>query len=238
MSDSDMTPGFSGRTLAKLWYRLLRRLARRNPPTMPPVLLLVEGLHDAEFLRRISRILHQHNPSLPSIGPLESTAAVIVLPLGGNGPQPWLEKLGPLGKAAFYLFDREMPPESELRRLAVKQLDNGQDQRAFLTTKRSLECYLHAEAIEEVFGFQVTVGDDDPMPEKVAQARLAAKGIDRDWGMLSYRTRKRLREQAKRRLNREAVNYMTPERLADRDSADEVKAWLRTIQELLDWPFM
>lgn len=162
---------------------------------------------------------------------------MIVLPLGDNGPKPWLEKLRPLGKAAFYLFDQEMPPESELRRLAVKKLDNDRDQRSFLTTKRSLECYLHPDAIEDVFGFQVTVGDDDPIPERVAQARLAAKCIDRDWAVLSYRTRKRQREQAKRRLNREVVSCMTPERLAERDPAGDVKSWLRTIHELLDTRF-
>lgn len=73
MSDSDMTPGFASRTSANLWHRLLKRFARRNSPTKPPVLLLVEGLHDAEFLRRISRIFHQHNTVLPSTERLEST---------------------------------------------------------------------------------------------------------------------------------------------------------------------
>jgi hypothetical protein len=53
---------------------------------------------------------------------------------------------------------------------------------------------------------------------------------------LSRRARRRLRDKAKKWLNRDAVERMTPERLAERDPAGEVISWLRMIAELATAP--
>lgn len=204
-------------------------------PSLPsrPVLVLVEGIHDAAFLRRISDILSATHADISSLASMEQAGEIVILPLGGNGPQPWLQRLEPLGRAAFSLFDREMPPESEQRRFAVSQLNTQPRQRAFVTGKRSLENYLHPQAISQARGVWVTLTDDSAVADLVATAILRRKGFMQDWTSLPIRTRKRLRAQAKQWLNREAVEQMTPELLHRSDPDGEIVDWLRTIAELV-----
>ncbi|MEK6233786.1 MAG: hypothetical protein N2C14_03655, partial [Planctomycetales bacterium] len=52
------------------------------------------------------------------------------------------------------------------------------------------------------------------------------------WEDLDRRTRKRLRNRAKRWLNAEAAGRMTPELLAERDPEGEVRGWLAVIAKL------
>ena len=182
-----------------------------------------------EFLRRISRILAADDPALPDLRRLEVAGQLVLLPLGGNGPQPWIQQLASLGKSTFFLFDREMPPESEQRQASVSQLNADVRCRAFVTKKRSLENYLHSQAIYEAYGIQLRFGDDDAVAELAARQLLLRKGIAADWITFPSRVRKRLRDQAKRWLNREAVDRMTPARLAERDRGGEVRHWLHTI---------
>jgi len=222
--------------MSKAWLRWWRRVAGRvfGRESPRPVLVLVEGLNDVEFLRRISRILAEADPARVDLTRLEQAGEVVLLPLGGNGPQPWMCRLASLGRAAFYLFDRETSPTTEHRRVAAAELNSRPRQRAFVTEKRSLENYLHPQAIFNARGVQIMFGDESEVAELAARDRLSSKGVDRPWNTLSVRTRKRLRDQAKRWLNREAVDRMTPSLLAERDSAGEVLTWLATIADLVE----
>ncbi|WP_417850268.1 ATP-dependent endonuclease [Thalassoglobus sp.] len=202
--------------------------------TSLPVLILLEGPHDVEFLRRISRVLAEVDPAVPSLATLEQSHEIAILPLGGNGPQPWMQRLTPLCRSAFSLFDREMPPESEQRRLAIDNLNSLPKHRSFMTGKRSLENYLHPQAISDARNVSVNFGDDDDVAELAALEILRSKRIQREWTSLSLRTRKRLRNQAKHWLNRDVVDCMTPQRLADSDHAGEVTSWLHAIAELVN----
>ena len=78
-------------------------------------------------------------------------------------------------------------------------------------------------------------GDFDDVAEIAAKATFNPKEGG-SWESLSRRARRRLRDKAKKWLNREAVDRMTPERLAERDPAGEVIGWLRTIAELATAP--
>ncbi len=113
------------------WWRLLRRhLCRPRQPcvTSPashlPVLLVVEGPHDVEFLRRISRMLHAHDPELPDLGSLEQTSRLVFLPINGGNVRAWCRRLETLGKAEFHLYDREEPPEASLREQAAAVINS------------------------------------------------------------------------------------------------------------------
>ena len=101
-----------------------------------------------------------------------------------------------------------------------------------LTSKRAMENYLHSEAIREASGLRVSFGDLDDVAELAARASLEP-GDSSCWESLSKRSRRRLRDKAKKWLNREAADCMTPERLSERDPDDEVIGWLRTIAELV-----
>ncbi len=198
-----------------------------------PLLFVVEGPRDVQFLRRLSQLCHQANRVSPCLDQLERSGAVIFLPIGGNGPPSWTDHLSRLGKAEFHLYDRESPPESLVRQRAIQRLDRRPGRIVTLTLKRSLENYLHPLAVTEVFGLAVEFGDQDCVAELVAQQSFVARHPDVPWSALSIRTRKRLREQAKQKLNTEVAERMTMERLMERDPAGEVISWFESIAALI-----
>src|SRR5690606_7219315 len=121
----------------------------------------------------------------------------------------------------------------ETRRAAARVVNNRPGCRAFVTRKRSLENYLHPEAVRECRGLSVSWDDDESVPEHIARHLFEARGPGREWDSLSYRARRRLRDRAKRWLNTEAVDRMTPERLREGDPGGEILSWLRSLDELL-----
>jgi hypothetical protein len=197
-------------------------------PTNPAgVLVVVEGTNDAEFLRRISRVLNRRDLAVPDLSQLEADGRLTFMTASAFPVSiPAL-----LGKQ-FHLYDREVPPISEERRRLAEALNRQPSCKAVLTSKRAMENYLHPEAIREASGLQVSFGDSDDVAELAARASLQP-GDSRCWESLSKRSRRRLRDKAKKWLNREAVDCMTAERLAERDPDDEVIGWLRTIAELV-----
>lgn len=113
----------------------------------PRLLIVVEGKHDVEFLKRISSVLHADRSELPDLVALERQGAVIFIPAGGNDFRPWLMRLAPFGCAEFHLYDRELPPASVEREQWSAQVNLRPRCRAFVTGRRSLENYLHPQAI-------------------------------------------------------------------------------------------
>jgi hypothetical protein len=191
------------------------------------ILVVVEGTHDVEFLRRISRMLNDHDPAIPNLNRLELDGRLTFLTADTGGLPAASTTLG----QQFHVYDREMPPVTDERRRLIEFLNRRANCRAVLTSKRAIENYLHPDAICEAGGVQVSFGDFDDVAEIIAQACLRTDD-SRPWKGLSRRARRRLRDKAKRWLNREAVDRMSPERLAERDLNREVAGWLRTIAEL------
>jgi hypothetical protein len=196
-------------------------------PSAAGVLVVVEGTNDAEFLRRISQMLSQHDPAIPNLGQLEFDGQLAFMTASAH---PWPAAPALLG-GQFYLYDREAPPVTEERVRLAATLNQRPHCRAVLTSKRTIENYLHPDAIREAAGVEVAFGDSDDVAALVARASIQ-QGDARDWEVLSKRGRRRLRDKAKKWLNREAVDCMTPARLAERDPDGEVVGWLRTIAEL------
>lgn len=206
--------------------------ALRRSLAQLPVLIVVEGRHDAAFLRRISRILHQSDPSLPDLPALEDWGAILFLESGGD-PTHWATRLAPLRKPELHLIDREAGADSELRRAAARVVNSRPGCRAFITRKRSLENYLHPETVRETRDLAVDWTDDDSVPELVARKMYAEERAESSWAALPYRVRRRLRDRTKGWLNSEAVERMTVTRLRERDPHGEVESWLRAVGELL-----
>jgi hypothetical protein len=192
------------------------------------VVVVVEGSNDVEFLGRISRVLNRHDPAIPDLSQLEVDGQLTFLTAS---TQQLPNAAGSLGRQ-FHLYDRELPPVTDERRRLVDLLNRRPNCCAVLTCKRAIENYLHPDAISEAGGVEVGFGDFDDVGEIVAKATFQAADSS-GWESLSRRTRRRLRDKAKKWLNREAVDRMTPERLAERDPDDEVIGWLRTIAELI-----
>ena len=213
---------------------LARFLPRRRscPSGRAKLLILVEGRHDVAFLTGISSILHRDDRRLPDLRAWEQTGAVIFVPIGGGDVIAWTSLLAPIGLPEIHILDREMPPVTEARQQAARIVNQRANCRAFVTGKRALENYLHPECLLKVRGIEVEFGDDDDVPELVARRCYEQFGAEPPWDALSGRARKRCRERAKRWLNRDGVERMTYDRLAERDPAGDIRGWLRTAVEL------
>jgi hypothetical protein len=198
------------------------------------VLLLVEGTNDIEFLRRISLLLNSHDSSLPNLSDMEQRGELVFVPFGGSHVRTWTHRLAPLGKPEFHLYDHELPPETDHRREAAKAVNARSHCLAILTGKRSLENYLHPQAIRDAGDIDVEFDDFDPAAEVTAK-RLHQRGLhETPWELLTRRARSRLAHRAKRWLNTKAADHMTVELLHNRDPAGEVISWLTAIGRLVE----
>jgi hypothetical protein len=204
----------------------------KTPSRSPPLLIVVEGGNDIEFLRRISAIIGTIEQGLPDLSTLERRGSVVFVPFGGGEVQSWAYRLAPLGKAEFHLYDREIQPLSESRYTAAQIVNCRAGCRAVVTRKRSLENYLHPQAIFEAGGVRIETADDDDVAEMVAEKRFLNHHPDRDWSETPARCRRRLKNQAKQWLNRAAVDRMTLDLLATSDPDGEIRGWLTAIGEM------
>jgi hypothetical protein len=196
------------------------------------LLLILEGGHDIRFLKRISRILHADDPSLPDLRAAEQAGLIAFIPVAGSSFCHWTHRLEGLGVAEFHLLDKEVPPLTAERQQAVAVVNRRPGCHAVLTNKRSIENYLDSQALFEARGIELSFGDDDDLPDLAARCCFERAG-GFDWVGRRSRTRRRLRNLAKNWLNSAAVEKMTPDRLAVRDPAGDVQSWLTAIAEML-----
>lgn len=199
-----------------------------DPAPPGPVLVVTEGKHDIEFLKRISRMLHGHDARVPHLGTLEAEGKLLFLPGGGGDLNAWATRFAALPHPRFFLFDRETAAVRAERQALVEALNRKPWCAAFLTSLRAAENYLHPSAILAATGVHVAVGDDDDVARLLALKVLELTS-GQPWESLSRRARTRLCNQIKRVLNTTVVEHMTPGLLAERDPRGEVHHWLMTI---------
>lgn len=196
-----------------------------------PLLFLVEGRYDIEFLTHLSQVLHLAEPKIPDLASLICGGKLLFIPTGGN-PQLWTDRLAALGCAEIHLYDRESAAESTARIAAAEYVNARPNCLAFVTSKRSLENYLHPAAIEAADGGKFTFGDFDEVGELVARDWYERSPQATPWSDLSSRTQSRFIQRAKKWLNTIAVKAMTPARLEERDRFGELRTMLAAVGEL------
>ena len=196
------------------------------------LLVVVEGVHDITFLRGISAMLHAHDSDLPDMGAMEHRGQQVFIPWGGVDPMQWTHRLAPLGKREFHICDREASPETEVRLQYASVVNSRPGCCAVVSSKRSMENYLHPAAIREAGGVDVEFGDDDDVADLIARSSYAQDDPGESWDEIPRRTKTRRRNRVKHWLNRSAVLRMTPERLAEQDPAGEVRLWLLAMLRL------
>jgi len=197
-----------------------------------PLLILLEGSNDLEFLVRLAARLRPDLPHLPDLRQWQAEGRIVLVPLGGGDPASWPDRLRALGHPEFHLYDREQQPETDVRQQAVAKVNARPGCRAALTAKRSLENYLHPVAIRAAGGGDLAFGDDDPVSLLLARRWYGEQAPEVPWGALARRAQRRLAARAKRWLNTAAVMQMTADLLAMRDPTGELLGWLQTIAEL------
>ena len=201
--------------------------------SIPMALVVLEGRHDVAFLRSASALLHTWQPAIPDLAALERQNKIALLASGGACSPDFAQQLVRLGCAQFHLLDRDVAPETAHRQQTALAINALPRCVARLTTKRSLENYLHPLAIAEARGLEITIDDLTDVASTIAQHELQVRHPESDWCALSHRTRKRMRNRVKSWLNTEAAARMTPERLQQRDPDGEVIGWLMTIGKLV-----
>ena len=87
---------------------VLSNSASRLPHAIPGprVLVVIEGPHDIEFLRRIGLILRADEPALPDLAAMERQSELIFVPFGGGDLWLWVDRFAALGTPEFHLYDR------------------------------------------------------------------------------------------------------------------------------------
>ena len=198
-----------------------------------PLLLLVEGANDADFLVRISRLLYQARTISVHLADLVKQGQIVIVPFGGGISADWWNRFAPLNCPEFHLYDREQEPQSAQREQLAQRVNTRPRCHARITAKRSLENYLHPKAIRDAGGGDLNFGDDDCVAQLLVRCRLRAIHPEVPWESLSPRTRQRMSYRAKRWLNTRAVEQMMPELVAQRDPAGEILEWFSTIATLL-----
>ena len=145
----------------------------------------------------------------------------------------WVSRLTCLHKREFYLFDREQEPETSARRQVIEFINTRPGCFATLTTKRTVENYLHPLAIREACGIDLVFDDDTDVAGLLA-LKLMARSGETSWRQLPYKRQRRLHERAKKILNVNAVQRMTPALLAQQDPDGEVAGWLHMIRQMIE----
>ena len=116
------------------------------------LLICVEGSHDVRFMLQTCSLLPSRHPDLPD---LENDPRLAVIPLYGEHLRHWVNShyLRGKGIAEFHLYDRDS--DEKYAESCAKVNERGDGSYACLTHRRSIESYVHAAAISEVFGITV-----------------------------------------------------------------------------------
>lgn len=211
--------------------RIVRRCLRGPFGRTSPVIVVLEGKHDVQFITRISAVLHAADGNLPDLRFMERQGQIVFLPCGGVDPQRWPFRLAPLACREFHLLDRDRPEDADARQLAASMVNLRAGCYAAITKKRAVENYLHPRAVCEAVGSR----SNSPTRTTFLSSRLAPATNSKATASLGtpFRcVRKRYRNYVKGWLNGRAVDCMTADRLAERDPDGEVRGWLTTISEL------
>ena len=211
----------------------LDSLRRLNQKTRQPLLLVVEGANDIDFLMRLAARLRADLIDVPDLPTMIVAGRLVIVPAGGGDPVIWAERLAPLGLPQFHLYDREQQPHTTARQGAIEQINRRPHCWGALLSKRSLENYLHPAAIVAAGGPKLCFADNEPVAMLLAEQRFNVTAPHAAWNRLTRRARQRLSHSAKRWLNRAAVEHMTAALLAERDPGGELLGILRAIAALV-----
>lgn len=196
----------------------------------------VEGRNDINFLRGISRMLHKTNNTLPDLYDLENKGQVIFFPMGGANLALWASRTVHLNIQEFYIQDSDITDTNgtSKHQQNVNNTNKNKNCTAVLTKKREMENYLHPKAIKDSRPqVDIQFDDFDDVPTMVAKTLHDVSDSNNKWNNINVETKKRKESSAKKWLNKEAVEKMTPELLAEKDPSNEVIGWLTKINEFI-----
>jgi hypothetical protein len=195
------------------------------------IFLGIEGKWDIEFLKRISKIIHATDPTVPDFNEAEASGALVFIPLGGSSMELWAVRLAGLDRPEFYITDRDKaPPAQPKYHRHITDWNARANCTACSTTKKELENYLHPDAIKSIApSFPNAIADFDDVPLVLAQTLHTADANAPAWNTVTEDNKEEKARRAKRRLNQECVDKMTVALLAQSDPNGEITGWLKAV---------
>ncbi|PHS04718.1 MAG: ATP-dependent endonuclease [Blastopirellula sp.] len=163
---------------------------------------------------------------------MKAEGRIVFILFGGGHVPASSHRLEPLGVPEFHLYDHELPPETGQREKAAAVVNRRKNCIAAITRKRSLENYLHPQAIFAAQGIKILFDSFGFVAELATQACFLKNSPDITWEQLSHRARSRMANRAKQWLNTKAVEQMTVELLLENDPQGEIISWLKQIVQL------
>ena len=196
----------------------------------------VEGRNDINFLRGISKILCGDDVSFPDLYELEDRGQIIFFPMGGANLALWASRTRHLNIPEYYIQDSDITAAgTSPHQQEADDTNRKPNCTAVLTQKREMENYLHCDAIKAARpDVDIQVGDFNNVPLLAAKAVHGASNSDNDWDVLADKKKEKKVSQAKKWLNINAVENMTPELLNERDPDGDVRGWLTKVAELMN----
>lgn len=195
----------------------------------------VEGRNDINFLRGISKILHAADDSIPNLYELEDRGQIIFFPMGGANLALWASRTRHLNIPEYYIQDSDLTDAgTSPHQQEADDTNSKLNCTAVLTQKREMENYLHPDAIKAARpDVDIQIGDFNDVPLLAAKAVHGASGSDNNWDDLTDEKKEKKDSKAKKWLNTDAVENMTPELLNERDPDGDVRGWLTKVGQLM-----
>ena len=199
------------------------------------VFFCVEGRNDINFLEGISKVLRECGEiDIPDLTEAQRTGRLVFVPLGGSSLDLWVSRLQEFKRPEIYLMDRDDPNQSKYQKV-VDEISKLENCTSFVTNRMELENYIHPDVIKrEYIGYLGSGSAFKDVPELFARAVHEESESELKWQDVPDKKRGDKISKAKRRINRDFVEMMTPEQLSLIDTNNEVRTWLRAVGTVLD----
>lgn len=197
----------------------------------------VEGRHDINFLKSISKILAENGEDIENLEKAEATGKLIFLLMGGSSLDLWINRMKGFSRRCFYLMDRDTKPPAKPKYADQADEFNKQPNAiAWTTTKKELENYLHPDAIKKILPSYSGTGDPfEDVPRLFAKAVYESSNSPKTWTEVESNKEdlKNKESSAKKRLSIEVVQSMSPSLLSKIDQDNDIRKWLGEISREL-----
>lgn len=183
------------------------------PDNLVRVLVCVEGKNDIRFLKHVSHTLNAADPQLPD---LSCDPRFAPIPMQGCNLRDIvnLHLFKGFQKPEFHIYDRD--DNNTYAQQVCEVNSRGGGSRAVQTAKRTMENYIHPDAIERVTGQRIDVTDDNDIVSTLCNQLRNKKA------------------EVKAILSDEVASAMTTEEIDERDGQGEIRGWLRRMADLVE----
>jgi len=187
------------------------------------LIVCVEGPTDVEFFKRLTRKIDDLKVDF------ENDQRIIIIPLGGSTLKYWVDNhyLRKLGLPEIHIYDGD----KEENKTKSEQVNaRGDGSKAYTTTKKEIENYVHPKTLEDIFREL----SDNALIDRSQEGwvlqwnNLDVVKIIKDNGVP-------LREiKIKEKICTEGIERMSIDLFKELNAYEEVKEWIITIKNILN----